>query len=285
MLKLRKFLCGCFGFLALLFVMVSFGTVSHHLHSSNEPGFNSVWPNRTPLDKIFSLFMLLLSKLILAMPPVLGFLYGMACWTIRQGKASGRRWAIAASLGMLVLSVPLLVASCLIVVYSPRMAMGFLIFVGLVLAAGIAGLVAFARRDSMPQPVFAAKPLRIAGDGTSRLLDGVAWLIGIGGYIGGRYLWVHWAHAHGLSPDRGSSSLVLIVAALLLTVFLHESGHAITGLALGMRLRAFIVGPFQWRIRDGRWKFKFILAQLFSAGGATAVVPTDPGNLVGARYA
>jgi hypothetical protein len=277
MLKLRKFLCWWFGFLALIFLMTSFHMAQRHLHSSHGPGFSSAWPIRTPLEKTFSLFMLSLSKLILAMPPVLGVLYGMAWWTVRQGKASGRRWAIAASLGMLLLSVPLLVASCFIVMYSPRVAVTFLIFVGVVLALGVLGLVAFGRRDSMDKaPADRVKPPRIAGDGTSRLLDGVAWLIGVGGYIGGRSLWVRWGQAHGLSPDRGSSSLVLIAAALLLTVLVHESGHAITGLALGMKLRAFIVGPFQWRIRDGRWQFKFALAQLFSAGGATAVVPTDP---------
>jgi Zn-dependent protease len=41
-------------------------------------------------------------------------------------------------------------------------------------------------------------------------------------------------------------------------------------------LRMFLVGPFQWRIRDGKWKFEFLLARFFSAGGATAVVPTNP---------
>jgi hypothetical protein len=66
------------------------------------------------------------------------------------------------------------------------------------------------------------------------------------------------------------------MAALLVTTTVHELGHAATGRMLGMRLRAFIVGPFQWRIRDGRWKFQFLLAKFFSAGGATAVVPTNP---------
>ena len=43
-----------------------------------------------------------------------------------------------------------------------------------------------------------------------------------------------------------------------------------------MRLRAFIVGPFQWRVRDGRWTFRFHAAELLATGGATAVVPTHP---------
>jgi hypothetical protein len=47
-------------------------------------------------------------------------------------------------------------------------------------------------------------------------------------------------------------------------------------MALGMKLSAFIVGPFQWRIREGRWIFQFTIKRLFTGGGATALVPTDP---------
>lgn len=41
-----------------------------------------------------------------------------------------------------------------------------------------------------------------------------------------------------------------------------------------MKLRAFIVGPFQWRIRDGKWRFQLRFKTLF--GGATLMAPTDP---------
>jgi hypothetical protein len=40
-----------------------------------------------------------------------------------------------------------------------------------------------------------------------------------------------------------------------------------------MKLRAFLVGPFQWRIRDGKWEFRFNLMGILSAEGATGVVP------------
>src|SRR5437899_9062414 len=40
-----------------------------------------------------------------------------------------------------------------------------------------------------------------------------------------------------------------------------------------MKLRAFIVGPFQWRIRDGKWEFQFEPKQILVPGGATGVVP------------
>ncbi|HEY6971832.1 MAG TPA: M50 family metallopeptidase, partial [Candidatus Angelobacter sp.] len=38
-----------------------------------------------------------------------------------------------------------------------------------------------------------------------------------------------------------------------------------------MKLRGFVVGPFHWYVRDGRWEFQFRLSLL---GGQTLVVPT-----------
>jgi hypothetical protein len=40
-----------------------------------------------------------------------------------------------------------------------------------------------------------------------------------------------------------------------------------------MRFRAFVVGPFQWRVRGGKWNFQFKLTDILSGGGATGVVP------------
>jgi hypothetical protein len=128
----------------------------------------------------------------------------------------------------------------------------------------------------MAQPVIAAKPPRIAGDGTGRLLDGVAWLLVIAGYFEGMHLWRLWGNAHGFLMSDGLLPIILILIAILISIAVHEFGHAIAGLALGMKLYVFIIGPFQWRIRDGRWKFQFLPTKLFSAGGATALVPADP---------
>ena len=66
---------------------------------------------------------------------------------------------------------------------------------------------------------------------------------------------------------------VTFVLVLLVITILHELGHTVTGLALGMRLRAFVVGPFQWRVRGGKWNFQFKLTDILSGGGATGVVP------------
>jgi hypothetical protein len=162
--------------------------------------------------------------------------------------------------------------------YSPRASIEFLIFVALILGFGVGGLVAFAPRDSMGQALTPAKPPRIAGDGTSRVMDGIAWLLGFAGVFAGMTWYLRWGRAEGLPVSRGYSSWLQILAAILVTTAIHELGHASVGLAAGMKLRAFIVGPFQWRIRDGRWTFQFLPARFFSAGGATALVPTDPGQ-------
>src|SRR6202040_1517942 len=41
----------------------------------------------------------------------------------------------------------------------------------------------------------------------------------------------------------------------------------------GMKLRAFLIGPFQWHIREGKWEFQFKPKDILTVGGATAVVP------------
>src|SRR5438445_511202 len=63
-----------------------------------------------------------------------------------------------------------------------------------------------------------------------------------------------------------------LLVGLIITT-LHEFGHTATGLALGMKLRAFIAGPFQWRMCDGKWEFQLKPTEILSGGGATGVVP------------
>ena len=110
---------------------------------------------------------LVLRGMVRAIPVGLAIFYGMAWWTVKRGKVSGRLWAIAASVAMLLLLVPFLVVTYFALTYAPRGAgMGFLIIDGVVLAIGIPGLLAFAPRNSMAQGAAeaASKPPRIAGD-------------------------------------------------------------------------------------------------------------------------
>lgn len=205
--------------------------------------------------------------LLLPLPSALCF--GMAWWTIRSGKAYGRRWAIAASVLVLLPAIPLLILS----LSFPR---GPLLISVLLFAIGVAGIVAFARKNSTASPTAPAKPPRIKGDGTSRLSELLAWGVGIAGAVLGINVYSRWAYAHGLRSQFGVFWWIEFAFAILISTGLHECGHAFVGRALGMRIRMFVVGPLQWRIQDGRWKFKFVPGKIVSGGGSTGVVPTNP---------
>ncbi len=276
MLKLRKFLCGCFGFLALLFLVISAGTLPSLVFRIHEYGLlPPVHSARVPL--IAAICLGVLARLVLALPLVLSVLYGMAWWSVKRGKASARGWAIAASLAILLQSIPFSLVAYLEWAHGGGHWVHQLVLSGIALALGVAGLVAFARRGAAAQvSTEATHPARIAGDGTSAIVDRLAWILGVCGYFAGQSLWMRWAQAQHLPVSSGFQFLWLILAAGLLETAAHECGHIAVGLALGMRLRAFVVGPFQWHIRDGKWKFQFLLNKILSGGGAAGMVPVDP---------
>ncbi|MGA2219614.1 MAG: M50 family metallopeptidase [Terracidiphilus sp.] len=145
------------------------------------------------------------------------------------------------------------------------------------MAIGIVSLAAFAPRDPLAgAPLAPAKSPRMAGDGTSSILDGLATVLAVAGYFVGTLLWFGWGRENHLPLLRGFAYWLILIAALLLETTVHECGHALVGIAFDMRLRIFIVGPFQWRIRDGRWTFQFNIAKLFFSGGAAGVVSANP---------
>jgi hypothetical protein len=275
MLKLRRFLCGCFGNFALIFIIVSTATVPRFYHFYHARGILSPTPGAIHHNNPPSISTVVLLITILVSPLFVAFLNGMAWWTIKKGKTAARGWATAASLSLILSSILVLAPGFFAWKYTPiKLLMGSFVIGAAIMALGISGLVAFARRDSMAQPVIAAKPPRIAGDGTNYLLEALAWLLGIAGFIAATFQWHRWGLAQHL--PRAYVGLLQLVAILLIVTVVHELGHAVVGIALGMKLRAFIIGPFHWRIRDGEWKFQFLPAKFFSAGGATALVPTDP---------
>jgi hypothetical protein len=264
MLQLRKFLCGWFGFFALLFILTPIFAILIVFSSLSRHEF---------YQPIAGYIILVVFSLALAVP------FGMAWWTVKWRRSFARFWAIIASLEIALMSLSSLAIMRLQSAYSHHSAHyqphRFGVIDGFLLILGVAGVVAFARRDAMAQPITAPKPPRIAGDGTSRLLDTAAWVLAFAGYILGMTCWNQWGHAQNLPFTYGYWPWIEIAVSLLLATLLHECGHAATGLGLGMKLRAFIVGPFQWRIREGQWTFQFLPAKLFSVGGATALVPTN----------
>jgi Peptidase family M50 len=194
-------------------------------------------------------------------------LFGVAAWTILQEKASARVWGIVASL------LPLLM--CFAVLYRWPRHIAAIPWVSL--TVGVAGLFAFSRRDltaGSGEPS-GAHP-RIPGDGTHPLIDKAIWIAGAAGFISSINWWWRWARSEDLVRSPAPSFFLQVILACLIATLVHECGHALVGMALGMKLRAFMIGPFQWRNREGKWEFQFHPAGFLSAGGATAVVPTTP---------
>jgi hypothetical protein len=139
---------------------------------------------------------------------------------------------------------------------------------------GLTGLVAFAR----PWTNLAASKSRgsspIPGDGTNKVLNRLVWVTGIGGGYESIKPWYHWAAAHGLPPAHHWLSLSQLAVVILTIVIIHEGGHALTGMALDMKLTAVVLGPFHWWVSYGKWRFTPRWAALFTFLGAVALVPT-----------
>lgn len=273
MLKARKLLCACFGFFSLIFAMAAVSIASLLLRSS---GSRPAQP-APHISTVVGVALYLLARVFIAAPVLLAFLNGMAWFAIARGKASARAWVLAASTALVLVSIPLCVLAALQYAHSsPGAHASNAIFALILFAVGLLGFVVFARRIETAHSSASAKPVRVAGDGTSTLGDKIAWVVSSIGYFLCQQLWVHWAEHRGLPIPRGVGLWIALVIAILLATAVHELGHAAIGRAVGMKLRAFIVGPFQLRIRDGRWKFQFQPAQLLAAGGAAALAPTDP---------
>jgi hypothetical protein len=67
--------------------------------------------------------------------------------------------------------------------------------------------------------------------------------------LAGLIWWGRWAQAKDLPTGHNVPVFLLIVLAGLISTTVHEFGHASAGCAFGMKVRAFIVGPFEWRIQ------------------------------------
>jgi len=202
----------------------------------------------------------------------------MAWWKVRQRKASARGWAIAASVAIGLQSIPFGIPIYLMLKYSTTgWHVEMALFAPICLLLGIAGLVVFVPRESVSDFSQRHEKLpREAGDGTSGLLDALSWTFAIVGYLYGQHLWWQWAANHSLQRADSLVYWPFLLLAILIETFVHECGHTLVGLALGMNLRAFVVGPFQWRLEGNRWRFKFLPAKILSGGGLAAMAPTDP---------
>ncbi len=159
MLKLRKAMCRCFRFLAMVSLLVSFFSLLHLFRPIHPHGLSHGTRSPAHSDLLLSMFFHVLIIILRVTPVAMAFLYGMAWWKVKTVKPSGRGWAIAASLAILLLVFPFSTVTYYAFLYAPAGSwIGFLIPIGVVLALGILGLVAFAPRDSIGQtPMVPAK--------------------------------------------------------------------------------------------------------------------------------
>ncbi len=197
----------------------------------------------------------------------LAAVFGMAWWTGFKGKPAARAWGIAASVtNVLVSLVPAIFVSQL----------GWGSF-GLVFGLGVAGLVAFARPfESANFAAGTQNNVPIAGDGTSDLFNKIGEPLLFAVCFGVYLWWIGWLRGKGVPVNWSTWWQTVMVLLVVLTIStFHELGHTAMGLALGMKLRAFVIGPFQWRIRDGKWEFRFMLKEILSVYGGTGVVPPN----------
>ena len=160
--NLQKLMRSSFGYAAIIFGAV-FVTLVPVIVGSPLPHATSRFHAYT-----FGLLLIAMRELILVMPPVVAIVNGMAWWALRKSTPSARRWAIAASISILVLSAPFFVADVVIMQYGVVGIIGFtgiLLLSGALLLLGSMGLAAFRKRDGL----FAADrsiPSIIAGGST-----------------------------------------------------------------------------------------------------------------------
>jgi hypothetical protein len=255
---LRKYISWIFALTFLIGVPITYSTtlnVLRAIHQSHPPA---------PLSFTFQIYLLVAPWIM----PLQTAVFGVAWWAVFREKRSARAWGIVASLVFLAwVILPLLT--------PPRF---FWSGDLLILVIGVVGLIAFSW--PVQSPDFAGdiqKCAKAPGDGTSNLFNNAVQLAMLLAYWGTYHWWIGWLRDHDLSPpDFISGTLTLAVLGVVI-VSLHESGHALVGLLLGMKLRAFLVGPFQWRIRDGKWGFHFEPRQIRVTMGATGIVPTTAG--------
>ena len=243
MLQIAKLVRFWFGFHALLLVLTLPWTAIRLTRLREIDPANS---DRILLNTITLIPLMLIGAAVFA----------TAWWTLRTGKPSGQRWAIIAS----ILSLPVL---------------------GIGTAFGIAGLIAFSRKEMVAAVALRAEPPRLPGDGTSRAGD-VILLIAAGVLLLVSQIWWHrWAVAQGLpSVGSGLNGWLQFFLALYASVVFHELGHVFAGWASRMKLRGLVHGPFTWAYRGGKWEFRFKAAGLIGAGSAV-LVPTDWRDLAG----
>ena len=205
-----------------------------------------------------------------------GLVFGRAWWSTRSpSPIAGRNtWAVAASAQWVAVGIPFLwFFHSSVALAGPGL---------LITAVGLAGVFSFSRSENSSQlqpscELYLSPPGRtsVAGDRTSTWTNHGFAALAVIAEFAAIFLWAHWARTHSLG--RGPLSWYLVVPiAVLGATLLHESGHALLAWALKRELLSFNAGPFQWRKREGSWKFKFDAEGFYNVGTAIRLTPSDP---------
>lgn len=200
-------------------------------------------------------------------------IFSSAWWTCMKARRSARAFGLAAS------SVYLLVA-----LFPIFLTHRFGSANTILIAMSLVGFAAFGKRLKVIRAAKTEEVTAIAGDFTSlhvnRIAQGVTFGLSMGAYL----WWQGWLTTQHITALNGAwIRLALTLIALLAITSIHETGHAVVGMFCGMKLRAFFVGPFQWRIRDAKWEFEFKPKGLILADGETALIPGD-GKLLPRKF-
>jgi Peptidase family M50 len=202
----------------------------------------------------------------------------MACWAHFTRKPSERVWGISA------------MATLLIAVLIPGVAIHFsnqkqlfspgFTDAGLGLALLVGGVFAYGRKIEAPPAAQVEQEVRAApGDGTLKLVNQLFGLVVAAISYAAYMWWLKWTWDYEIPRPAGGLvgiTLWLMLIGLVMTL-VHEVGHTVVGVALGMKLRVFYAGPFRWKNSGGRWEFKFAPKEILLSGGATGVVPAKAG--------
>ncbi|HTW48941.1 MAG TPA: site-2 protease family protein [Acidobacteriaceae bacterium] len=266
---IRSFLAMVYGFVAVMFLYrMAAGLLQHHAAAPTLPT-HPVAP-----------WLKLAGE---ALTPAMIVIFGMASLSYFLRRPSARVWGVLAGLMNLALAVAVFVT----LRTFTHAHMGRLIQdQALLVLMGIGSIAVFAVWNPATDGGRAAqvKP-RVKGDGTSAVLDAIPFILTIAGYIVGMNLWYRWGQAQGLEWGASGWFWPDLLAAALITTFVHECGHALTARVLGMQIRGFSAGPLQWRVRSGRWQFNFRWSGLLSAEGATIFDLNDPALVKGKAIA
>ena len=192
--------------------------------------------------------------------------YAFAWWTNLRARNSARGWALVAnSISFLAPIWPLVTSK------GPAL-MGLKFVIGV----GAAGILIFARRMKPVDPRSTLRDiLPLKGDFTLGLInkhsETFIFLVSLTAY----FWWSGWCKSVHVPPIHDTSPrIALTLVLLLLLTTVHEFGHALAGVATGMKLRAFFIGPFQWTVRAGKWVFRFSPKGIFLPEGVTGIVPS-----------